>query len=140
MRIKFILTLLITLFTLQFANAQTTIDRVSALEVIHLVTDANSKLNRIYRERVAGHEEEQAALQKAIYAANTELMAIRSMLSGNNMIKTDKYAKLQKPLEDLQTAIDAVDLSVATVELQKQNSVVQTKAMKLKKMVAKLKK
>lgn len=119
MRIKFILTLFITLFTLQFANAQTTIDRVSTLDVIHLVTDANSKLNGIYRELVQGHEEEQAALRKAIYSANNELMPIRSMLSGGNMIKGDNLAKLQKPLAELQAAIDAVDLSVESSELQK---------------------
>lgn len=138
MRIKFILALLITLFTLQFTNAQTNNGRVSAFEVIHLVTDANLKLNRIYRERVQGHEEEQLSLRKAIYAANTELWSIHSMFSGSNMIKDYKHTKIQKHMDELQAAIDAVCLSVESAELRKRICMVEIKAKVLKKMVAKI--
>ena len=92
MRNKVIFTLLLMLFSFQLANAQQS-DSYTTLDVVHLVTDANSKLNGIYRDRVQGHEDEQAALRKAIYAANNELMSIRSMLSGSSMIKGDKIAK-----------------------------------------------
>lgn len=139
MRIRFILTLFITLFTLQFANAQTPSDRVSDLDIIHLVTDANSKLNRIYKEQVQGQEEKQNALRKAIYAANTELVDIRSLLVGGHIIIDNNYAKLQKPLAELQTAIDAVEQSAESDVLKTQISNVETRAKVLKKMIAKLK-
>lgn len=138
MQIKIFIALLITLFTLQFTNAQTNTGRVSAFEVLHLVTDANLKLNRIYRERVQGLEEEQVPLRKAIYAANTELWSIHSMLSGSNIIKDYKQAKIQKPIDELQAAIDAVYLSVESAELRKRISMVEIKAKVLKKMVAKI--
>lgn len=139
MQLKPIITLLITLFSLQFANAQQT-ESYTSLDIVRLVTNANFKLNTIYRNRVSGHEEEQAALRKAIYSANNELMPIRSMLSVCNMIKGDNLAKLQKPLAELQAAIDAVDLSVESSELQKQINFVGIKAKALKKIVPKIKK
>lgn len=138
MRINFILTLLITLFTLQFANAQQT-ENYTALDVVHLVTDANFKLNTIYRDRVQGHEDEQAVLRKTIYAANTELMEIRGMLTGGNSISNEKMNSIQKQITSLLESMMAVDESLSDTDLQKAVNNVQSNAASLKKTVKKKK-
>lgn len=139
MRIKFILTLLITLFTLQFANAQQT-ENYTVLDVVRLVTDANFKLNTIYRNRVQGHEEEQAALRKAIYAANTELLDIRGILTGGSRIDDDKMNSVVNKISSLQDAINAVDEMQSDTDIKKSISKVRSNAVSLKKSVKKIKK
>lgn len=140
MKIKNILTIIITIFIFQFANAQPQGERVSTTEIIRLVSDAQAKHNTIYNELIKGHEDERSDLRKAVYSANTELMAIRSMLAGNQMLKRADYAKLEKPLTELTTAIQAVEQSTMDGELSRTISNVTTKAKKVKKMIQKIKK
>lgn len=139
MRIKFILTLIITLFSFQFANAQQT-ESYTSLDIVRLVTDANFKLNTIYRNRVTGHEQEQASLQKAIYAANGELMAIRGMLTGGNRISEDKMNTIQRQAATLQESITAVDESLSDADIQKAINKVKADAATLNKTIKKVKK
>lgn len=139
MRNKFILTLLITLFTLQFTNAQQT-ERYTALDVVRMVTDANFKLNTIYRNRVQGHEDEQASLRKSIYAANGELLEIRGMLIGGNSLNDERMNSIQKQIITLENSVNAVDESLSNVEIQKAVNKVQANAIALKKYIRKLKK
>ena len=139
MQIKFILTLLITLFTLQFANAQQT-ENYTTLDIVRLVTDANFPLNTIYRNRVQGHEEEQAVLRKAIYAANAELIEIRGMLTGGNSISNDKMVSIQKQVISLKESLSTVDETLSDSGLQKAVNNVQSNAASLKKSVKKIKK
>lgn len=138
MRIKLILTLLITLFTFQFANAQQT-ESYTTLDVVRLVTDANFKLNTIYRNRVSGHEQEQATLRKAIYAANTELLETRGMLTGGNSISNEKMNYIQKQIASLQESMTAVDDSLTDAGLQKTINEVKSNATSLKKCIKKMK-
>lgn len=138
MRIKFVLSLLITLFTLQFANAQQT-ETYTTLDVVRLVTDASFKLNTIYRNRVSGHEQEQATLRKAIYAANTELLEIRGLLTGGNRINDDKLSSIQKQVSSLNESMTAVDDTLSDADMQKAIGKVQSKAASLKKAVKKIK-
>lgn len=139
MRIKFILTLLITLFTLQFANAQQT-ENYTTLDVVRLVTDSNFKLNTIYRNRVQDYEEEQATLRKAIYAANTELIEIRGLLTGGNRINDDKLSSIQKQVSSLNESMTAVDDTLSDADMQKAINEVKSNAALLKKSVKKVKK
>ena len=139
MRIKFILTLLIALFTFQFANAQQT-ENYTTLDIVRLVSDANLKLNTICRNRVQGHEDEQATLRKAIYAANTELLDIRGMLTGGNSINKDKMTVIQKQITSLQESMTAVEDSLSDADMLKPINNVQTYAASLKKSVKKIKK
>lgn len=139
MRIKFILTLLIALFTFQFANAQQT-ENYTTLDIVRLVSDANLKLNTICRNRVQGHEDEQATLRKAIYAANTELLDIRGMLTGGNSINKDKMTVIQKQITSLQESMTAVEDSLSDADMLKAINNVQTYAASLKKTVKKIKK
>lgn len=148
MKFKILLALLVSFITLQVAIAQTNGDRVSTTEIISLVTDAVSKHNTIYNDRIKGHESEQADLRKAIYSANTELIEIRTLLAGNQMLKGDQYAKLQKPMAELQSAIEAVEQSstvgvqsrTTDADIQKAVSNVCSKAKVLKMMIQKIKK
>lgn len=140
MKIKFIFTILITIFIFLLANAQTIGDRVSTTEIIRLVSVAQAKHNTIYNERIKGHESKQADLRKAIYSANTELMAIRSLLAGNQMLLRADYAKLLKPLAELQSAIEAVEQSTGDADLQKSINIVTTKAKAVNKVIHKIKK
>lgn len=117
-----------TLLTLQFANAQQT-ESYTSLDIVRLVTDANFKLNTIYRNRVTGQEQEQASLQKAIYAANGELMDIRGMLTGGNRINEDKMISIQKQATKLQESITAVNETLSDADIQK--AIDKVKAMLL---------
>lgn len=139
MRSKFILTLFITLSTLQFTNAQQT-ERYTALDVVRMVTDANFKLNTIYRNRVQGHEDEQASLRKSIYAANGELLEIRGMLTGGNIIKDDKMTSIQKQITTLRESIITVNEDLSDKNMQTAVSKIRTNAVSLKKSVKRIKK
>lgn len=139
MRIKFILTLLITLFTLQFANAQQT-ESYTTLDIVRLVTDANFKLNTIYRNRVSGHEQEQATLRKAIYAANGELLEIRGMLTRGNYVSNDRKVTIQKQITSLQESMTAVDETLSDADMQKAINEIKSSAASLKKSIKKVKK
>lgn len=138
MKLKLFITLFITFCTLLCANAQTQSERVPTTEVIRLVSDAHTNNNTIYNERIKGHEDEQADLRKVIYSANTELMAIRSLLAGNKMVKRADYVKLEQPLAELKTAIEAVRQSVSDADLQKAVSNVISKAKMVKKVIQKI--
>ena len=140
MNIKSYIIAIIALLSFEFANAQTQIERVPTTEVIRLVSDAFSKNNAIYNERVKGHEEKYAELKKAIYSANTELMAIRSLLAGNQMLKRGDYAKLEKLLAELTSAIQAVEQYSMVGELCRTISNVTSKAKAVKKLIQKIKK
>ena len=126
--------------TIQFAVAQQNGDRVPTTDIIRLVSDAFAKHNAIYNERIKGYEDEHTDLRKAIYSANTELMAIRSLLAGNQMLKRADYAKLEKPLADLTSAIQNVERSTNDDELQQSISNLTTKAKAVKKLIQKIKK
>lgn len=139
MKIKTIIILLVALLGIQMAYAQQ-IEIKSSLDIVRLVTDANSNLNAIYGQRVSGHEQEQAALQKAIYAANTELLAIREQFTGGSLIKSDKLKSLQKQVESLQLALSAIDGDMSDADLTKAVADVRSKAETLKKAVRKIKK
>lgn len=140
MKQKLLISLFVSIIALQFATAQPQGERVPTTEVIRLVTDAQAKHNAIYNERIKGHESEQADLRKAIYSANTELMAIRSLLAGNQMLKRADYAKLEKPLAELTSAIQALEQSTGGAELQQAVCTVTTKAKAVKKLIQKIKK
>lgn len=94
--IKFLLSFFIAIsaFQVSFSQTQTSSDLVSSLSVIRLVSDANLKLNSIYSIRVQHHESEHSALRSAIYAANTELLSIRSLLDGNRSLSPKLISKL----------------------------------------------
>lgn len=139
MKIRLILSLLITMFCFQLVNAQQAEVKTS-LDIVRLVTDTNFKLNTFYKQRVSGHEQEQASLQKAIYAANKELLEIRQLLTGGNQVNSDKIASLQKQVTSLQSAIDELDDSLSNAELTKYVTNIQSKAATLKKTVKKIKK
>lgn len=139
MKILSILTTLIALIAFQGANAQSS-ETLTDFNIVRLVTDANFNLNAIYRQRVFGYETEQASLRKAIYAANTELMAIREQFTGGSQVKGDKLNSLQKQVTSLQSALTIVDANMSDADLTKAISDVQSKAAKLKKAVKKIKK
>ena len=89
-----------------------------------------------------------ADLRKAIYSANTELMAISSLFTGNQMFKPTDYAKFHKPLTELISDIQAVEQSTTDADLQKTSDVefsrtitnVTTKTKAVKKMIQNTKK
>lgn len=90
--------------------------------------------------RVQGHEDEQATLRKAIYAANTELLDIRGMLTGGNSINKDKMTVIQKQITSLQESMTAVEDSLSDADMLKAINNVQTYAASLKKTVKMIKK
>lgn len=139
MKIRILLATLIALMAIQVANAQN-IEPRAEINVVRLVTDANSQLNKIYRQRVSGHEKEQAQLQKAIYAANEELFAIREQLTGGNHVKADKQNSLQQQITSLQNALTAVNDAQTEDDILKTITDVKAKAASLNKAVKKIKK
>lgn len=139
MKIRILLATLIALLSLQVASAQNSEPRAE-INVVRLVTDANSQLNKIYSQRVSGHEKEQAQLQKAIYAANKELFAIREQFTGSNLVKADKLNSLQQQVIYLQNALTAVNKAQTEGDILKAITDVKTKAVSLKKAVKKIKK
>lgn len=139
MRIRILLSTLIALISFQVTIAQNSEPRAE-INVVRLVTDANSHLNKIYNQRVSGHEKEQTQLQKAIYAANNELFAIREQLTGSNLVKADKLNSLQQQVTSLQNALTAVGEAQTEGDILKAITDVKTKAASLKKAVKKIKK
>lgn len=136
MKIKTIIILLVALLGIQMANAQQA-EITTSQDIVRLVTDANFNLNTIYRQRVSGHETEQASLQKAIYDANKELMAIREQFTGGSQMKGDKLNSLQKQVTSLQSALSAIDTDMSDADLTKAVADVKSKAETLKKAVKK---
>lgn len=134
MKIRILFATLIVLMSLQVAIAQNTEPRTE-LNVVRLVTDANSQLNKIYNQRVSGNEKEQAELQKAIYAANEEHFAIREQLTGSNLVKADKLNSVQQRVTSLQKALTAVGEAQTEGDILKASTDVKTKAASLKKAV-----
>lgn len=127
------------MFCFQLTNAQHAEVKIS-LDIAQMVTDTNLKLNTFYSQRVSGQEKEQAPLQKAIYAANKELLAIRELLTVGNQVNIGKLNTLQEQITLLQSAIEEINDSLSNAELSKIVTNVQSKAANLRKAIKKIKK
>lgn len=138
MKIKLILTIIITLFSIQLIRAQQP-ELSTSHDVIRLVSDANNKLNTIYHQRVLGKEKEQAKLQTAIYAANKELLSVRKLLTGSNPVRSDKLNNLQKQISSLQTALNSIDNDMSNSDLAKAVDDVKSKAEMLNRSIKNIK-
>lgn len=139
MKIKIFLAAIFTLFSLQFAQAQQS-EIKTTHDIVRLVSDANLTLNSIYRQRVAGHEMEQASLQKAIYAANKELLLVRELLTDTSSVDRNKLYTLQNNAIALQSAVNAIDSNMSDADLARIIADVQSKAVTLKTAAKKIKK
>lgn len=82
-------------------------------DIIHVVAEGNSKLNKIYKEK--GMPE--GNIKKCIFSTNEVLLNIREKLSSNTSFSEKKVLLIKDLVRELDTAILEIDENITDSEL-----------------------
>lgn len=106
----------------------------SKFEVIHEVSVANEKLNKVFK----GLGMPKTAFRDHIYAANDVLVEIRSLLLGAGHIDKEKIERLEAEVQALHDAVAEIDENASEQELTADVDAVKQKAVTLRDAVKKM--
>lgn len=104
----------------------------SKFDIIHVVADGNTKLNKIYKAKGMPEGE----LRKLVFSTNAVLLSIRDQLSGSTFLNEKKVQFLKDHVCELDSAIleikenmDGLEL-IESINKVKQSAIVLDKAIK----------